>query len=94
MYIVAFNNINSFYKKHNQAKVPLLAIYQTLKEGTFNSSKEVLEKFPRSSVRKGEKNQIVFRVKGNDYRMIIQFDFSRQIGRIKFIGTHSEYDRL
>ena len=94
MRIVAFNQICDFYEKHNQAKVPLLVIYQTLKEGKYSNNKQILQSFPRSSLIKGTKSQIVFRIKGNDFSMIIQFDYSKQIGRIKFIGRHPEYDRL
>ena len=94
MKIFHFKVIHSFYQKHNQAKLPLLAIYETLKKGAFLSNTEILKNFPRSSLIKGTKSNIVFRFKGNDYRMIIQFDYSRQIGIIKFVGTHAEYDKL
>jgi mRNA interferase HigB len=36
----------------------------------------------------------VFRVKGNDYRAIVAFDFRRQAAFIKFVGTHAEYDKV
>lgn len=94
MKVFHYKEIESFIKKHNQAKVPLLAIYQTLKEGKFRDNKELLDRFPRSSVIKNMKNRIVFRFKGNNYRMIIQFDYLRQLGRIVFVGTHAEYDNL
>lgn len=94
MKVLYFKQIDGFIKKHNQAKVPLLAIYQTLKEGQFNSNQEVVNKFPRSSPIRKEKDRVVFRFKGNDFRMIIQFDYPRQLGIIKFVGTHAEYDKL
>jgi mRNA interferase HigB len=93
MNIFHYKQIAFFIKKHNQARVPLLVIYQTLKEGEFRDSKEIIDRFPRSSVIKGKKNRIVFRFKGNNYRMIIKFDYSRQIGNILFVGTHAEYDK-
>ncbi|MFA8434038.1 MAG: type II toxin-antitoxin system HigB family toxin [Marinifilaceae bacterium] len=92
MNIISRKKILEFVKKHNQAKIPLFAIYETLEKGNFRNSQEITEAFPRSSARRN--NQIVFRVKGNAYRMIIQFDYSRQIGFIKFVGTHAEYDKL
>jgi mRNA interferase HigB len=36
----------------------------------------------------------VFRVKGNDYRAIVAFDFRREAAFVKFIGTHAGYDRV
>lgn len=35
-----------------------------------------------------------FEVHGGDYRLIVAFDFRRQIAFIKFIGTHKEYDQI
>ena len=39
-------------------------------------------------------NRVVFNIKGNDYRLIVAFDYPRSIGFIKFIGTHKEYDQI
>jgi mRNA interferase HigB len=33
-------------------------------------------------------------VAGGDYRMIVAFDFERQIAFVKFLGTHKDYDRV
>ena len=39
-------------------------------------------------------NRIVFNICGNKYRLIVKFNFEMQWGWIRFIGTHSEYDRI
>lgn len=89
MRILSRNKIVDYVKKHNQSKNKLMTIYNTLTLGTYKNSQEIIDVFPKAS--QVPKNCIVFR-KGNDYRMIIQFDYSRQIGFIKFIGSHNEYD--
>ncbi len=35
-----------------------------------------------------------FEVAGGDFRLIAAFDFQRQIAFVKFIGAHTEYDRV
>ena len=35
-----------------------------------------------------------FQVSGGDYRLIVAFDFGRQIAFVKFLGTHAQYDRI
>ena len=39
-------------------------------------------------------DRIVFNVKGNDYRLVAAVDFEKGIVWIKWIGTHSEYDKI
>ena len=36
----------------------------------------------------------VFNIKGNDYRMVVVIKFTPQNVLIRFIGTHSEYDKI
>jgi mRNA interferase HigB len=31
---------------------------------------------------------------GGNYRLIVAFDFRRQVAFVKFVGTHAEYDRV
>jgi mRNA interferase HigB len=35
-----------------------------------------------------------FEVAGGNYRLVVAFDFRRQIAFVKFIGTHAQYDTI
>ena len=39
-------------------------------------------------------DRIVFNIKGNDYRLVVSVDLEKAIVWIKWIGTHTEYDRI
>ncbi len=39
-------------------------------------------------------NRIVFDICGNRYRLIGQFNYVAQVARIRFAGTHAEYDAI
>jgi mRNA interferase HigB len=39
-------------------------------------------------------DRIVFNIKGNGYRLVASVDFEKAIVRIKWIGTHRDYDRI
>jgi mRNA interferase HigB len=39
-------------------------------------------------------NRIVFDICGNSYRLVIQFNYAAQVARVRFAGTHKEYDRI
>lgn len=39
-------------------------------------------------------DRVVFNIRGNDYRLVTAIDYSRQIVFIKWIGSHSDYDKI
>lgn len=39
-------------------------------------------------------DRVVFNIKGNDYRMVVAIDYKRQIVFVKWIGSHSDYDKI
>lgn len=38
--------------------------------------------------------RVVFDICGNHYRLIVQFNYVAQVARIRFAGTHAEYDQI
>ena len=48
--------------------------------------------YPTASILRN--NRIVFNVKGNTYRLIVAVKYEFQVVYIRFIGTHSEYDKI
>ncbi len=38
--------------------------------------------------------RVVFNIRGNEYRLVAQIDFRRQIVYIAWFGTHAEYDLI
>ena len=47
---------------------------------------------PNASTLEG--NRVCFNIRGNNYRLIVKINFPYQMMWIRFIGTHSEYDRI
>jgi len=37
---------------------------------------------------------VVFNIKGNSHRLVVDVTYQRQMVYIKFIGNHAEYDRI
>jgi mRNA interferase HigB len=37
---------------------------------------------------------VIFNIKGNDYRLIVDMMYAWQVVFVLLIGTHAEYDRL
>jgi len=37
---------------------------------------------------------VVFNIKGNDFRLVVQINYRAGTVEIRFFGTHSEYDDI
>jgi mRNA interferase HigB len=66
--------------------------YKLVRAAHWSSTDEVQKAAPKSKVLNRER--VRFEVAGGNYRLVIAFDFRRQVAFVKFIGTHAEYDRI
>ena len=39
-------------------------------------------------------SRVVFDICGNTYRLVVQFNYAAQVARVRFAGTHAEYDKI
>ncbi|MCX5873122.1 MAG: type II toxin-antitoxin system HigB family toxin [Deltaproteobacteria bacterium] len=39
-------------------------------------------------------NRVVFNIGGNDYRIVAEIDYRRQVVLIRWVGYHKDYDRI
>ena len=92
MRVIARNTLVDFWRKHPEAKVALERWYKLVKAAHWASTDEVQRAAPKSKVLNRER--IRFEVAGGNYRLVVAFDFHRQVAFVKFIGTHAEYDRV
>lgn len=90
--VIAKRTLRDFWKKHADSEQQLTSWYQETEKAEWNSIHELKTEYPNASILKD--NRIVFNVKGNNYRLIVKFNFEFQICWIRFIGTHAEYDKI
>jgi mRNA interferase HigB len=38
--------------------------------------------------------RVIFNIKGNDYRLVVAVHYDKRRLFIRFVGTHSEYDKI
>jgi mRNA interferase HigB len=86
------NTLLSFGKRHANADGAVRELNRTLRNAAWTKMQDIVDAYPSATVLNAER--VVFRVKGNDYRAVVAFDFWRQAVFIKFIGTHAEYDKV
>ena len=90
--VIARHTLIEFGAKHPGAAASLEPWFQIAKSANWASPQDVQAAFSKSKVLNAER--VRFEVQGGTYRLIVAFDFSRQIAFVKFIGTHAEYDRI
>jgi mRNA interferase HigB len=89
--IISKTVINDFATKHADSIEALNRWYFQTKLAEWKKLADIKADFP--SVDYVGNDRYVFNIKGNDYRLVAMIFFNVRSVYIRFIGTHSEYDR-
>jgi mRNA interferase HigB len=92
MNIISKKTLILFYEKYPEAKSALEVWHSDAKKSTWSKPDDIKKIYANASFLKD--NRVVFNIKGNDYRLIVHIDYPRKIIRVKFVGTHSQYDKI
>jgi mRNA interferase HigB len=92
MRVIARNVLVGFWYEHPETKVPLERWYKVMKAAHWTSTIDVQKAAPKAKVLNRER--VRFEVAGGNYRLVVAFDFRRQIAFVNFIGTHAQYDSI
>lgn len=98
MRIIARRTLRSFvdglagHKDQPAVKAALDAWFDEVRKAAWASTADVKKHYAAASIVSAER--IVFNIKGNDYRLVVAVDFEKGIVWVKWIGTHSAYDRI
>jgi len=90
--IVAKGTLRNFWTKHKDCEEQLKSWYNEVNKTDWDNPNELKNEYPSASIL--EDNRIVFNIKGNNYRLIVKINYEYKIMRIRFIGTHGEYDKI
>lgn len=77
---------------HPDCGKQLNLLLEDLKRKTFENLNQVKDFFHYVSILND--NRVVFNVRGNKYRVVVKFNFKMQICYVRFIDTHTEYDKI
>ena len=84
--------MKDFWKVHPDCEQQLKSWYQETSKAKWNNPKQIKTAYPTASFL--AENRVVFNIKGNHYRLIVKINFDYQLIWIRFIGTHTEYDKI
>lgn len=92
MRIIAKKILREFWETHSDCEQQLKSWYKEAIDAGWKNPNEIKIEYPSASILND--NRVVFNIKGNNYRLIVKINFDFQIIWIRFIGTHSEYDKI
>jgi len=90
--IIKLNTIKDFWKKYPDSEIGLRAWYTDIEGKNWKHPNKIIPFFINSDI--VGNNRIVFTIEHNKYRLIVLFRYKIQLGYIRFIGTHKEYDKI
>jgi mRNA interferase HigB len=90
--IISKSALREFWEIHEDAEQYLKTWYETAKTAKWFSPSNLKKTYTNASILKY--SRVVFNIKGNSYRLIVKFNYEKQWAFIRFIGTHTEYDKI
>ncbi len=92
MRIISKRVLREFWQRHPESKQPLLAWFREVEQEDWLTPAQVLECYPNASIVGSDR--LVFRIRRNDYRIVVRIFYPGREVYIRFVGTHQKYDRI
>lgn len=92
MRIISKRKLTEYWEKHPESERPLTNWYNVSRKADWENINQVKDTFPYVSILSN--SRIVFNVKGNDFRLIIEARFNIRLLYICWVGTHADYDKI
>ena len=94
MRVIAKSRLREYWKKreYRQTDQSLKAWHDEVINAEWESFHDVKGDFPNASL--VGNGRVVFNIKGNEFRLIVKFEFKMNAVFILFFSTHKEYDAI
>lgn len=90
--IFAKSTLRKYWEKHPDSEQYLKTWYDTAMSAQWKTQNDIKKTYSKVSILKGKR--AVFNIKGNSYRLVVKFNFKKQWAFVRFIGTHTDYDKI
>jgi len=89
--IVAKKTLRDFWEAHADSEQKLKSWFQETRKAEWLTPNAIKVQYPSASFL--NHNLVVFNIKRNNYRLIVKINYVYQMVWIRFVGTHTEYDK-
>jgi mRNA interferase HigB len=90
--VIAKKILRDFWQSHADSEQQLKSWFYEASKSEWENPQEVKKQYPAASILAD--NRVVFNIKGNNYRLIVKINYDYQMIWIRFIETHTEYDKI
>lgn len=91
MRLLGVIKLEEFRQKHGDARGPLDAWRKEVEQATWQTPRDIKQRYKTADFLAG--NRVIFNIKGNAYRLVVQVRYQNGIVAVEWIGTHAEYDK-
>lgn len=94
MRIIKEKTLKEYFKqsKYQQAEESVKAWIYEVRFSVWKNSNELKAKYGNASIISSKR--VVFNIKGNDFRLIVDIEYKLKIVFVVWFGTHAEYDKI
>jgi mRNA interferase HigB len=78
--------------KYKQAEESVKAWVYEVRLSVWDNANELKLKFGNASIISSKR--VIFNIKGNDYRLIVDIEYKLKLVFIVWFGTHAEYNKI
>ncbi len=92
MRVIAKKILRDFWEKYSDSEEQLKTWYKEASKAKWKNPNQIKKEYAKASILKN--GRVVFNIVGNKYRLIVDINYEREWVFIRFIGTHTEYDKI
>jgi len=90
--VIAKKILREFWEKQPDSEEQLKTWYKEASKANWENPMDIKSQYTRASILKS--SRVVFDICGNKYRLVVEINYLRKWVFIRFIGTHSGYDKI
>ena len=91
MIIFGLEKLLAFSQKHSDAKGALARWIERVESAKWRTPQDIKNEYRSADFLSG--NRVIFNIKGNNYRLLVQVLFRDDGVIVEWVGTHAEYDK-
>jgi mRNA interferase HigB len=92
MRLISKKHLKEMEETFPEASIALAAWEHDVKQADWTSSQDVKRSFNSVSIINNKR--AVFNIKGNQYRLVVDIEYTYKIVFIVWFGTHKAYDKI